>query len=203
MGANRFNIKPRHLYLNQGLILAIALITVYVFYVRQGYPWSTLFQGGNLWWALHYGTAMAVVLIGLQILITYLPEKLWEDDGTNLIFYRLPYYHLVPIMALCALAEEVFFRLAIQTGLVLLTNNPLAAIMVSSLFFSLAHVRYLKKPVLFLSVYGMSIGLGVLYWWTNNIWSAVWGHFMVNMVMVYFGKKGRFIPEAQQNKILN
>ena len=202
MKIHPLDIKPKHLYLNQGLILLIALITVYVFYIRQGYSWFTLFYGANLWTALIYGTAVAVVLIVLQIAITYLPEKLWEDDGTNLIFYRMPYHHLLPIMALGAVAEEVLFRLAIQTGLMILTNVPLLAIVVSSLVFSLAHVRYLKKPVLFLSVYGMSIGLGGLYWWTNNIWSVVWSHFIVNMAMIYFGKKGKFIPKAQQKLLL-
>lgn len=203
MTSGKPEIKPKFLYLNQALILCIALLAVYALHKSQGYPWSEIFSARDFWSALAYGTGLAVLLIILQIIITYLPEHLWEDDGTNLIFYRLPYYHLLPIMALGALAEEMLFRLAIQTGLFIITDYWLMAIVVSSLIFSVAHVRYLKKPLLFFIVWSMGIGLGWLYWWTDNIWSAVWCHFMINMVMVYFAKQGKFIPKNQQNEILN
>lgn len=79
-----------------------------------------------------------------------------------------------------ALFEEVFFRGTLQNLLVRWWKAPLAAILVTSLFFSFIHL----SVYLFASRAILGFILGLLYHRTKNIWVNVIAHFLNNLIAV-------------------
>ena len=79
-----------------------------------------------------------------------------------------------------ALFEEVFFRGTLQQLLVRWWKAPLAAILVTSLFFSFIHL----SVYLFASRAILGFILGMLYHKTKNIWVNVIAHFLNNLIAV-------------------
>ena len=79
-----------------------------------------------------------------------------------------------------ALFEEVFFRGTLQNLLVRWWKAPLAAILVTSLFFSFIHL----SVYLFASRAILGFILGLLYHKTKNIWVNVIAHFLNNLIAV-------------------
>ncbi len=75
-----------------------------------------------------------------------------------------------------ALFEEMFFRGALQNTLQRWWKNPIAAIVVSSLIFSLIHLSI----YLFLSRVLLGIGLGWIFYKSRNIWVGTAVHFLNN-----------------------
>lgn len=79
-----------------------------------------------------------------------------------------------------ALFEEIFFRGALQNILVRWFKNPMAAIIVTSLFFSIVHLSiYLFIPRLILGFV-----LGLMYQRSKNIWVNTIAHFLNNAIAV-------------------
>lgn len=79
-----------------------------------------------------------------------------------------------------ALFEEIFFRGAMQNLLEKWWKQPLAAIIVTSLVFSLIHF----SVYLFLSRAVLGFVLGLLYYKTKNIWVNIVAHFLNNAIAV-------------------
>ncbi|MEW6065241.1 MAG: type II CAAX endopeptidase family protein [Bacillota bacterium] len=182
-------------FLSQVVILLTGLAALWFFYVRQGTRWESIFRLDNAGLVLGCGTLLAAGLVIMQILLViFVPHDKLLDDGTNKIFYTFSYPTLALLMSFGAFAEELLFRAAMQPGF---------GIVLTSVLFAVIHVRYLKKWILLLGTFVMSLALGWLYETTQNIWAPVWAHFLVNFVMICFGKNGLFIPkddsEASQN----
>ncbi|WP_173297170.1 CPBP family intramembrane glutamic endopeptidase [Thermanaeromonas sp. C210] len=168
---------------------------------NYGVSWSVLLDVGNLWQVLGLGTIMAIIFMLFAMAVAtfmprFLPDRLWYDR-TNLYFSQLSYLHIFFLMALTAVAEEIFFRAALQSLLMQWLSSVPLGIGASAAFFAVFHFRYLKKPVLGVSVLGYGLALGWLYWYTRSIWTAVWSHFLYDLVMSLFGKKGRFLPKKE------
>ncbi|GAB6157202.1 CPBP family intramembrane metalloprotease [Desulfotomaculum varum] len=173
--------------LSQTIILSVALALLWFFYVRQGVGWADILRLGGASLIFGWGSLLASGLVLLQILLYLLiPHNLLLDDGTNKTFYSFSYSTLVLLMGFGAIAEELLFRAALQ---------PALGIVLTSALFAVIHVRYLKKWVLLLGTFVMSVALGWLYQMTQVIWATVWAHFLVNFVMICFGKNGLFVPE--------
>ncbi|MEO8771418.1 MAG: CPBP family intramembrane glutamic endopeptidase [Ferruginibacter sp.] len=85
---------------------------------------------------------------------------------------------LVIMAFLPALFEELFFRGAVQNLFVKWWKQPLVAIIVTSLLFSLIH----GSIYLFLSRAVLGFVLGLLYYKTKNIWINVIAHFLNNAI---------------------
>ncbi|WP_159438625.1 CPBP family intramembrane glutamic endopeptidase [Desulforamulus ferrireducens] len=169
------------------LILFCGMLALWFFYVRQGIGWQTIYQWGSVGLVLGYGTLMAAILVLMQILLaTLVPHHLLLDDGTNRVLYSFSYPNILLLMGLGAFAEETLFRAAMQ---------PKLGILLTSVLFALIHVRYLKKWVLLLGTVVMSMALGWLYQKTQIIWAPIWAHFLVNVTMICFGKRGLFVPQ--------
>ncbi|QIA27720.1 CPBP family intramembrane metalloprotease [Thermaerobacter sp. PB12/4term] len=101
--------------------------------------WSVLVAMGNPWQVLDLGAVLALIVVGMQIAVaTCLPDRLWADDGTNAFFSQLSYLHIFLLMALTALAEEIFFRAAIQSLLVEWLHSVAAGIAVPAAIFAVA-----------------------------------------------------------------
>ena len=85
----------------------------------------------------------------------------------------------IVIMAfLPSLFEEMFFRGAMQNLLVRWWKQPLLAILVTSLVFSLIH----SSIYLFMSRVMLGFALGLMYHTTKNIWVNVIAHFLNNAI---------------------
>ncbi|MEO6405287.1 MAG: CPBP family intramembrane glutamic endopeptidase [Ferruginibacter sp.] len=88
-----------------------------------------------------------------------------------------------------AMFEEMLFRGAMQNVLIRWWKNPMLAIVVTSILFSIIHFSI----YLFLSRAVLGFVLGMLYYRTKNIWINIVAHFLNNLIAViqlfYLGMK--------------
>lgn len=88
--------------------------------------------------------------------------------------------NLIVMAAIPALCEEWFFRGVIQKKLVDSFSKPWIGIIITAIIFSAIHFQFAGFiPRLFLGII-----LGFLYFFSKNIWIAVWGHFVFNGIQV-------------------
>lgn len=164
----------------------------------NGAAWSALLAVGNPWQVLGLGTVLALVVVGMEVAVaTFLPDRFWVDDGTNAFFSQLSYLHIVLLMAVTALSEEIFFRAAIQSLLLRWLASVAAGLAIAAAVFAVAHVRYLTKPVLLAGAWVIGLLMGWGYWFTGSIWTSVWAHFLFNFIMTVLGKQGWFLPRRE------
>ncbi len=120
------------------------------------------------------GTACLIVLIDL-LLMKILPENQLDDGGINeRIFANLSLLHIVILSLVIAISEELLFRGVIQTNF---------GLFIASGLFAIIHVRYLAKPVLFISVVGISFMIGILFELTGNVLVTITAHFFIDFTM--------------------
>ncbi len=103
-------------------------------------------------------------------------------------FIQLNYVHLFALMALVGIAEEIFFRAAFQSILIMVLPSVPLAIVVASAFFSLAHMNNIRKPFALVSVFIVGLTLGWLFWFTGNLWAAAWSHFLYDIALILGSK---------------
>lgn len=85
------------------------------------------------------------------------------------------------VMALIpAIGEEMVFRGLLQKQLQRMMTNPYAAILVTAIVFSLAHFQVQR----FLAIFLLGLILGLIYFWTRNLWIPIAGHFVFNGTQV-------------------
>jgi len=77
-----------------------------------------------------------------------------------------------------AMFEEVFFRGTIQNLLVKWWQRPMVAIFVTSVIFSLIHLSI----YLFMSRLALGFVLGLMFYYTKNIWVNIVAHFLNNAI---------------------
>src|SRR5690625_5300356 len=131
------------------------------------FQWKPIVLYGGL-------TAIIVVLIEL-LLYVLLPSHLFDDGGINKrIFKNQPIRWIAFISIVVALSEELLFRGVIQT--------TFGFVFASSLF-AVVHVRYLKKPVLFILITGISFFIGYLFLLTENLFVTIVFHFLVDFLL--------------------
>src|SRR5690625_1741473 len=104
-----------------------------------------------------------------------LPKKYFDDGGINeRIFKNQSIFNIFIIALIVAVSEELLFRGLIQT---------IFGYFIASTLFALVHVRYLRKPVLLISVLLISFYLGYLYEITNNLFVTIFAHFIVDFLL--------------------
>src|SRR5699024_12098023 len=81
---------------------------------------------------------------------------------------------IIIITLIVAISEEVLFRGVIQT--------TFGYIFASSLF-AIIHIRYLKKPILFLLVLFTSFLIGYLFLITENLLVTIVFHFLFDLFL--------------------
>jgi membrane protease YdiL (CAAX protease family) len=95
------------------------------------------------------------------------------------------FLNILIIAILPALMEELFFRGLIQGLLVKWLKNPHVSIVIAAVFFSAVHMQFYGfLPRLLLGLF-----LGYLYFWTRNLWTAIFFHFINNflsLLVAYF-----------------
>lgn len=172
-----------HLYLTQGIILVLGGIGYFFFLSKDGIEGSYFFFIDP--WEITLGIALclAIVIIIVELLLVYsLPKRFFDDGGINQkLFANRPVWHIFLIVAIVALSEEILFRMVIQTKL---------GLFYASVIFSLIHIRYLRKWVMFSIVFLVSLSLGWLYDWTGSIVSPIICHFLIDFVLALFIRYG-------------
>jgi uncharacterized protein len=160
-----------NVYISQGLFLVIAFVIAFFFDVP--FPWnidSTL-TSKDLVLAGTTGLFLPFLSIELK---KRLPPHYLDDGGINeKIFSSLSYPHIFILTGIIAFAEEWLFRGVLQS---------LLGLVITSLIFSLLHVRYIRKPLLFSIVTVLSFWLGFLYELTETIWVPFLAHFLIDFI---------------------
>lgn len=88
--------------------------------------------------------------------------------------------NLVFIAVFAAVGEELFFRAILQRLFIRLTKNPWIGIILAALLFSGFHLQFYGFfPRLLLGVI-----LGVLYWYSGSLWTAILAHFVYDAFLV-------------------
>jgi len=77
-----------------------------------------------------------------------------------------------------ALFEEMLFRGVLQNFLTRWLKKPVVVIVITSLLFSLIHASY----YLFISRFILGYALGLLFYYTKNIWVNIFAHFINNFI---------------------
>lgn len=123
-----------------------------------------------------YGAVPALVIVVIDIILIWtVPRKYLDDGGINERIFQKQSISFIFIVALTvAISEELLFRGVIQT---------VFGYFVASTIFALVHLRYLKKPVLFISVVGISFLMGYLFEITGNLLVTITTHFIVDFLL--------------------
>jgi uncharacterized protein len=160
-----------NVYISQGLFLVIAIGIAFFFDVS--FPWNIDIPLTNKYLLLAGATGLFLPFLSIE-LKKRLPDHYLDDGGINdKIFSSLSYPHIFILTGIIAFAEEWLFRGVLQ---------PLLGLVITSLIFSLLHVRYIKKPLLFSIVTLLSFWLGLLYEISGTIWVPFFAHFLIDFI---------------------
>lgn len=160
-----------NVYLSQGIFIVIAIVIAFFF--RVPFPWKNDFSVPVTHLLIGIATGFFLPFLSIQ-LKKKLPDHYLDDGGINeKIFGSLSYVHIFVLTGIIAFAEEWLFRGVLQ---------PLLGLVLTSLIFSILHVRYIKKPVLFVIVTLLSFWLGLLYMWSGTIWIPFIAHFLIDFI---------------------
>ncbi len=164
----------KSLVYTQFLLLFISLILGFILFdhlmdIFQYFSW-------NVSEIVCYGflSGLLIVVIDL-ILMKYVPKKYFDDGGINERIFKNRSIGGILIIALCvAFTEELLFRGVIQSNFGLL---------IASLLFAFIHVRYLRQPLLLISVVMISFYFGYLFELTGNLLVTMTSHFIVDFLL--------------------
>lgn len=105
------------------------------------------------------------------------------------------------IMALLpAIGEELFFRGALQTVLLRISDKPWLAILVSSTVFALLHLTVFKV----IPIFTLGLLLGTVYYITRNLWYTIVIHFLNNgfaVLAVYYSNSNSFMKKLADDNL--
>lgn len=162
---------------SQMLFLFIALM-LSLFLFDSPMNWFDLFKV-NYSQMLYYGFIPGIIIVSIDvILMFFLDEKHYDDGGVNnRIFKKRKVSEIFIIALIVAISEEVLFRGVIQS---------IFGYVFASIFFALVHYRYLKKPVLLISVLLVSFYIGYLFKITGNLLVTITAHFIVDFLLGLF-----------------
>ncbi|MBO8154922.1 MAG: CPBP family intramembrane metalloprotease [Bacillaceae bacterium] len=161
------------LVLSQLILLSFGFIGSFVFFDTLS-EWLSMFQLNEKIFFLGVLSGVFFVLLDL-IIMKYLPEKYYDDGGINRrIFQNRSFWQILIIALFVAISEELLFRGVIQT--------TFGYVMASSLF-ALVHIRYLFKPVPFISILFISFYLGYIFEITGNLNVTIAAHFIVDFLL--------------------
>lgn len=144
----------------------------------------------------------------------YLPAKLLEQAKALEQTYKtlmlnmarmdsvLDYITALFVMAIApAIFEELLFRSTVQPLFIGWTKNVWVGIIITSIFFSAIHFSFFG----FLSRTALGILLGLLFYYSKNIWLSIFMHFLNNGLIVtqlyIVTKQGKSIEKAMDEKI--
>lgn len=164
----------KSLLFSQALFLLISLLLSLILFERF-FDWFQYFNV-NLKEIFYYGLVpgLMVVMIDL-VLMKVLPKHHLDDGGINeRVFQNRSVPDIFFLTLVIAISEELLFRGVVQT-----TFGYFSA----SVIFALVHFRYLKKPILFISVLLLSFYIGFLFKITGNLFVTITMHFIIDFLL--------------------
>lgn len=164
----------RVLYMNQLLFLLLG-IGISLFGFESIGKWASLFKFD--WYEIILlGILPAIMLVGIELLLTrVLPAETFDDGGINEKVFKGQSVGKVALISLVvAICEEILFRGVLQV---------IFGFIITSSFFALMHVRYLRKPLLFIGIVATSFIIGYLFELTNNLIVVIAFHFVVDFLL--------------------
>ncbi|MGP4107404.1 lysostaphin resistance A-like protein [Virgibacillus sp. L01] len=178
----------KQIIFSQLVLLVISLLSSLILFDNMA-DWFVLFHF-NLQDIAYYGVLPGIIIVAIDIIFIYLfPKKYYDDGGINdRIFKNRSVLAIFTISLLVAISEELLFRGVIQTTF---------GFVVASTIFALVHIRYLKKPVLLLSVLIVSFYIGYIFVLTENLFVTITAHFFVDFLL---GLVIRFKGEVLYNE---
>lgn len=125
---------------------------------------------------IYYGVGTGVIIVLYDLLLMYLLPAKWYDDGgiNKRIFKSRSMGDIFLIVSIVSIAEELLFRGVLQTTF---------GYVIASTLFALVHIRYLVKPILFLSVLVTSFYIGWIFEITGNLFVTITAHFIVDFLL--------------------
>lgn len=162
------------LIFSQFILFSLA-ITLSIFLFEQMSHWLELFIF-DFEQIFYYGCLAGLLIVFIDLLLmSILPKKYFDDGGINeRIFKNRSILQIFIIAFIVAVSEELLFRGIIQT---------VFGYFIASTLFALVHIRYLRKPVLLVSVFLISFYLGYLYKITGNLFVTIVAHFLVDFLL--------------------
>ncbi|MFC4557415.1 CPBP family intramembrane glutamic endopeptidase [Virgibacillus kekensis] len=164
----------KQLVISQMLLLLLAII-LSLFFFGDFSDWAHYFRldGPGI---IYYGVLPGLIIVILDILFVIIfPEKYYDDGGINdKIFRKRPLIQIAGIALITAISEELLFRGVLQTTF---------GYVVASIFFAVVHIRYLKKPLLLISVLFVSFYIGYIFLLTENLYTTITAHFVVDFLL--------------------
>lgn len=146
--------------------------------------------------------------MGLSLPESFAPIELWmrqQEDamgrltGDLVMVDSIPLLlaNLVVIAVIPAIAEELFFRGALQHIFQRIFKNEHLTVWVVGIIFSAIHVQFFGFfPRLLLGVF-----FGYLFVWSRNIWVPIFAHFVnnasVTLLAFYYTRQGKTFQDLQ------
>ncbi|MEN1969128.1 CPBP family intramembrane glutamic endopeptidase [Lentibacillus sp. N15] len=167
----------KQLLLSQGFILFLSILFSYFLFDHLS-EWMQLFRV-DIQEIIYHGVIPGCIVVAVDMILMYLlPERYYDDGGINQrIFANRSVFGIVKLVLLIAIAEELLFRGVLQTA---------AGYIIASIIFTIVHVRYLKKPVLLISVLLVSFYLGYMFELTGNLLTTITAHFIIDFLTGLF-----------------
>lgn len=165
-----------NLFFTQGIVLTIALISSLFF---RGWEKSLLLFTFPGWKELLFATLTAIIIVIINILSEkFLPTR-WQDDGdiNKRIFLGLSLPSTLLLCILVGIGEEWLFRGVIQ---------PYIGNGWTSLLFTLIHFRYLREPLLVISVFVTSYLLGSLFDMSHRLLAPIAAHALIDFTLALY-----------------
>ncbi|MCY9694063.1 CPBP family intramembrane glutamic endopeptidase [Paenibacillus alginolyticus] len=174
-----------NLYITQLFTLIIGII---ILLFQSNHKILSMFTIQGSWKILIWGSLFALLVLGIDVLISrWVPKEVSDDGGINqMLFGNRPIWHIALISLIVAICEEVLFRGAIQYAW-----GPYW----TSILFAAIHIRYLQHWLMTGMVFSISYGLGWIYLQTGSLWTPIIAHFIIDLVM---GCILRFSKEEEQ-----
>ncbi|MEW9674689.1 CPBP family intramembrane glutamic endopeptidase [Lentibacillus sp. L22] len=163
----------KQLLFSQGLLLFLGILLSLILFDHPA-QWLHLFRF-NGFEIVYYGVFPGLIVVAVDAVLMYvLPERYYDDGGINeRIFANRSVMGIIGLVLLIAIAEEVLFRGVLQTTM---------GYVIASTVFALVHIRYLKKPVLLVSVLLVSFYLGYMFKLTGNLFTTMTAHFIIDFL---------------------
>lgn len=167
---------------NASPILAVAAVLL-LFIIQPFIGWLGELNGRITFGSLQK-TLLEMEALYNRALQVFLQMKSFGDLLINLAIMAL----------LPAIGEELFFRGSLQKALLRLTNTPWLAILITSVVFALLHGTFFK----ILPIFMLGLVLGIVYYFTRNLWYTILIHFFNNafaVLSVYYGDRSETLKK--------
>jgi uncharacterized protein len=187
------------LFLNHSITFLLpALLTLWLFYKKKAWKaaslstlpdLSTLMLG--LLFVMSAFPLAQVAFMANKWLVEQFPalqslvhtEKLTIKLMEGLLVMQTPWEMVASLMVMAvvpALGEELVFRGIGQQKLIEITGNPALGITLTALIFSITHFEIQR----FLAILLLGGVLGLLFYWTKNLWVPIAAHLLNNGAQV-------------------